>query len=131
MSGLLSRGAVLTASRLSNFAILMLGPLLLVRILDVDAFGQYQEFMIYAMLFITICGFGMDSSLTYFLPRYPNLERTVARLLRHFPFAGSSTESLMPDPNPDSRDPTLLFALPAAGSESPAKVVTAAKGYPR
>ena len=75
MSGLMSRGIVLTASRLSNFAILVLSPLLLVRILDVQGYGKYQEFMIYATLFVTICGFGIDASLTYFLPRYPNQER--------------------------------------------------------
>jgi O-antigen/teichoic acid export membrane protein len=75
MSGLMSRGAILTASRLSNFVILALGPLLLVRILDVEGYGRYQEFMIYATLFITICSFGVDASLTYFLPRYPDRER--------------------------------------------------------
>lgn len=77
MSGLMSRGIILTASRLSNFAILMLSPLLLVRIIDVDGYGRYQEFMIYATLLISICGFGIDASLTYFLPRYPNHERQI------------------------------------------------------
>ncbi len=71
----MSRGVILTSSRLSNFAILMLSPLLLVRILDVEGYGRYQEFMIYATLFVMICGFGIDSTLTYFLPRYPNKER--------------------------------------------------------
>ena len=75
MSGLMSRGVILTASRLSNFAVLVFSPLLLVRILDVEGYGNYQEFMVYATLFVTICGFGIDSSLTYFLPRYPNQER--------------------------------------------------------
>jgi O-antigen/teichoic acid export membrane protein len=53
----------------------MFSPLLLVRILDVKGYGQYQEFMIYATLFVTICSFGINSSLTYFLPRYPGQER--------------------------------------------------------
>ncbi len=75
MPGLMSRGVVLTISRVSNFAILMLSPLLLVRILDVAGYGRYQEFMIYATLFVTICGFSIDASLTYFLPRYPRQER--------------------------------------------------------
>ena len=75
MSGLMSRGVVLTASRVSNFAILTLSPLLLVRILDVESYGRYQEFMIYATLLVAICSFGIDSSLTYFLPRYPDQER--------------------------------------------------------
>lgn len=75
MPGLMSRGFILTVSRLSNFAILVLSPLLLVRILDVEGYGRYQEFMVYATLFVAICGFGIDSSLTYFLPRYPDQER--------------------------------------------------------
>lgn len=74
MTGLMSRGFTLTLSRVSNFAILLLSPLFLVRILDIEAFGIYQEFVIYAVLFITICGFSIDASLTYFLPRYPNKE---------------------------------------------------------
>jgi O-antigen/teichoic acid export membrane protein len=76
MSGLLSRTAILTASRVSNFAIHLFSPLLLVRILDVAAFGQYQEFMIYAGLLTVLCAFAVDSSLTYFLPRFPVRERS-------------------------------------------------------
>jgi O-antigen/teichoic acid export membrane protein len=75
MPGLMSRGFILTVSRVSNFAIIVLSPLFLVRILDVEEYGKYQEFMIYAMIFVTICAFGIDSSLTYFLPRYPDKER--------------------------------------------------------
>src|SRR5688572_29381767 len=75
MSGLLSRTAILTASRVSNFAIQLFSPLLLVRILDVAAYGQYQEFMIYAGLLTVLCAFAVDSSLTYFLPRFPERER--------------------------------------------------------
>lgn len=66
----------MTASRLSNFGIQLLSPLLLVRILDVAAYGQYQEFMVYAALLTTLCAFAIDSSLTYFLPRYPERERS-------------------------------------------------------
>jgi O-antigen/teichoic acid export membrane protein len=76
MSGLLSRTAVLTVSRVSNFAIHLFSPLLLVRILDVPTFGQYQEFMIYAGLLTVLCAFAVDSSLTYFLPRFPERERS-------------------------------------------------------
>ena len=77
MSGLLSRSAVLTASRVSNFAIQLFSPVLLVRILDVAAYGQYQEFMVYATLLTMICAFTFDTSLTYFIPRYPERERAL------------------------------------------------------
>jgi O-antigen/teichoic acid export membrane protein len=75
MPGLISRTTILTASRLSNFAIHLFSPLLLVRILDVAGYGQYQEFMIYAVLLTTLCAFAVDSSLTYFLPRFPEREQ--------------------------------------------------------
>jgi O-antigen/teichoic acid export membrane protein len=74
MSDLMSRGAILTISRMSNFAIHLISPVLLVRILDVQSYGQYQEFTIYAMLLIAIFTFSVDTSLTYFLPRFPNRE---------------------------------------------------------
>ena len=72
MSKLMSGAVVLTASRFSNFAILLVSPLLLVRILDVHSYGQYQEFMLYAMLLITVCEFAANTSLTYFVPKYPD-----------------------------------------------------------
>jgi O-antigen/teichoic acid export membrane protein len=75
MSNLISRGAILTFSRLSNFAIHLFSPLLLVRVLDVASYGQYQEFMIYAALLTTLCTFSIDSSLLYFLSRFPDRER--------------------------------------------------------
>jgi O-antigen/teichoic acid export membrane protein len=76
MSTLLSRTIILTISRVSNFAIQILSPLLLVRILDVSSYGQYQEFMIYATLLVTVCAFGIDASLTYFIPRNPEQEKS-------------------------------------------------------
>ena len=77
MSTLMSRGAVLTASRLSNFAILVVSPLLLVRLLDVEEYGRYQEFMLYAMLVITAIDLGIGSSMTYFVPKNPDRERAI------------------------------------------------------
>src|SRR5688572_33316897 len=76
MSDLILRGAVLTVSRLSNFAVQLLSPVLLVRILDVAAYGQYQEFTIYAVLLTGLCTFAVDSSLTYFIPRFPERDRS-------------------------------------------------------
>lgn len=75
MTSLFTRSAILTASRLSDFAIQLLSPLLLVRILDVADYGMYQEFLIYAMLISTFCAFSIDSSLTFFIPKFPGRER--------------------------------------------------------
>jgi O-antigen/teichoic acid export membrane protein len=40
------------------------------------AYGQYQEFTIYAVLLTGVCSLAVDSSLTYFLPRFPDRERS-------------------------------------------------------
>jgi O-antigen/teichoic acid export membrane protein len=76
MSGLMARTAILTTSRLSNFAIQFLSPVLMVRILSVEDYGRYQEFMIYATMLTALSTFSIDSSLTYFISRFPARERS-------------------------------------------------------
>lgn len=76
MSSILKRTAVLSVSRFLNRVITFVTPLFLVRILDVDEFGQYREFLLYAMLLAAIAGFSANRSLTYFLPKYPRREQT-------------------------------------------------------
>lgn len=49
-------------------------PLFLVRILDVKEYGQYREFLLYAMLLVNVIGFGANRSLTYFIPKEPEHE---------------------------------------------------------
>jgi O-antigen/teichoic acid export membrane protein len=61
-----------------------------VRILDVAAYGQYQEFMIYATLFVAISTFAIDSSLTYFLPKHEMHQTTVVSQTSILIFVASS-----------------------------------------
>jgi O-antigen/teichoic acid export membrane protein len=75
MTGLMARTAILTTSRLSNFAIQLLSPLLMVRILSVEDYGRYQEFMVYATMLTALSTFSIDNSLTYFIPKFPERER--------------------------------------------------------
>lgn len=53
----------------------LLSPLFLVRILDVHAYGQYREFVLYAMIAASIITFSIPTSLIYFMPKFPQRER--------------------------------------------------------
>jgi O-antigen/teichoic acid export membrane protein len=75
MSSTVSRFMVLAFARLSNYLILLLSPILFVRILDVHSYGQYQEFVVYALVMAHVLGFSIKGSLLYFIPRDPNNER--------------------------------------------------------
>lgn len=71
MSSLIKSTAILAFARITNFALLFLGPVVLVRILDAHTFGQYREFMVYAMFVSTLAGFSVKSNLLYFIPHDP------------------------------------------------------------
>jgi O-antigen/teichoic acid export membrane protein len=68
---------VLVAARLSKYAVLLLSPVLLVRVLDVEAYGQYREFVLYAMLLATVLSFGISGNLLYFIPKDPANEKVL------------------------------------------------------
>ena len=45
--------------------------MILVRLLSVEDFGHYREFLVYAALLISIAGFGISTSLLRFVPDNP------------------------------------------------------------
>ncbi|KAB7627878.1 oligosaccharide flippase family protein [Alkalilimnicola sp. S0819] len=75
MASLKKRGLILTFSRAADQAVMMFSPLLLVRILDVESYGQYREFILYAMLIKACISLGAGRSLLYFLPLEPERSR--------------------------------------------------------
>jgi O-antigen/teichoic acid export membrane protein len=62
-----------------NQGLVVISPILLVRLLTVEEFGRYREFLMYAGLLTTICAFGINNSLLYFIPSRPNTVRQMVR----------------------------------------------------
>jgi len=76
---LANQAAVLTASRLANFTLLLLSPVMLVRLISVRQFGEYREFVLYASLLQSIAAFTIPDGLLYFIPKHPNSPWRVVR----------------------------------------------------
>jgi O-antigen/teichoic acid export membrane protein len=76
MPSLLKSTLVLAFARTTSFALVAFSPIFLVRILDPISFGQYREFMVYAMLITGIASLNIKSNLLVFIPRDPGHTRT-------------------------------------------------------
>jgi O-antigen/teichoic acid export membrane protein len=49
----------------------LISPVILVRLLTVEEFGQYREFLLYSTVLTSIAAFGINSSLLRFIPHWP------------------------------------------------------------
>jgi O-antigen/teichoic acid export membrane protein len=68
MRGMAHQAAILTVSRIANYGLMIISPVILVRFLTVVDFGRYREFLLYASLVQTAAYFGLSESLLYFVP---------------------------------------------------------------
>lgn len=73
------QAAVLVFARLTNYGVMLLSPLFLVRLLTVEQFGEYREFMLYASILQWMAGFSINDSLLYFIPLRPERQRAWIR----------------------------------------------------
>jgi O-antigen/teichoic acid export membrane protein len=80
LSSLIRSTLILAFARITNFALVLLSPILLVRLLEPATFGQYREFVAWAMITTTIAGFSIATNLLYFVPRHPE---NTARYVSH------------------------------------------------
>lgn len=71
MAGVGNRAAILTLSRLANYGLMLISPVILVRLLTVAQFGRYREFLLYASLLQSIAVFSINDSLLYCIPAHP------------------------------------------------------------
>lgn len=73
---LLHSSLVLTFARLTNYAVMLVTPLVLVRMLDVSTYGQYREFLLYATVLVAILALAIRDNLMYVVPRQPESAET-------------------------------------------------------
>ena len=73
---LLHSSLVLTFARLTNYAVMLVTPLVLVRMLDVTTYGQYREFLLYATVLVAILALAIRDNLMYVVPRQPESAET-------------------------------------------------------
>lgn len=75
MSSRTKRASILAFSNLLNFSVQFLSPIILVRILDQESYGQYKEFYLYAGLAAGVIDFSIRNNLLYFIAKSPNKEK--------------------------------------------------------
>jgi O-antigen/teichoic acid export membrane protein len=70
MAGVAKQTVVLTAARFANYGLMVISPIILARMLSVEQFGQYRQFMIFASFLQLVAAFSFAESLLYFVPKY-------------------------------------------------------------
>jgi len=68
VTGLGKQTVVLTAARLANYGLMLISPIILVRLLSVEQFGLYRQFIVYASFLQLVAAFSFSESLLYFIP---------------------------------------------------------------
>jgi O-antigen/teichoic acid export membrane protein len=71
MAGFARQAVILSMSRIANYGLMIISPVVLVRVLTVGDFGRYREFLLYASLLVSIASFSISDSLLYFIPARP------------------------------------------------------------
>jgi O-antigen/teichoic acid export membrane protein len=79
MRGIAQQAAVLSVSRIANYGLMLISPIILVRILTVADFGRYREFLLYSSLLQSLAGFSFSQSLLYFIALHPSSPWRVVR----------------------------------------------------
>jgi len=78
--GMGNRVVLLAITRFANYGLMLVSPIVLVRLLTVQQFGSYREFLLYVGIMQTTAGFGVSESLLYFVAAYP---ASPWRVVRH------------------------------------------------
>ncbi len=85
-----NRTAILTLSRLAHYGLMLISPILLVRLLSVQAFGQYREFLLYGSILQSLAVFSINDSVLYCVPSNPASPWRGARQTAILTFCSSS-----------------------------------------
>jgi len=54
-----------------NHGLIIISPIVLVRLLSVEQFGRYREFLLYTSVLIAFSSLGVSASLLHFVPHHP------------------------------------------------------------
>ncbi len=77
--GVGNRVVLLAITRFANYGLMVVSPIVLVRLLTVQQFGDYRAFLLYIGILQTTAGFGVPESLLYFVAAYPSSPWRVVR----------------------------------------------------
>lgn len=75
--GLMQQGLILGFARLTNYAVMFLSPLFLVRMLDVQTYGEYREFLLYTTIAASLLGLAIKDNINYMVSRQPQAAQVV------------------------------------------------------
>ena len=79
MAQLAHRAAYLSLARLANYGLMLVSPIILTRVLSVEEFGHYREFLLYGTVLQSLGGFAIYDSLLYFIPAHPDSPWRIVR----------------------------------------------------
>ncbi len=77
--GIANRAVILTLTRITNYGLMLVSPIVLVRVFSVAEFGRYREFLLYAGILQSIAVFSIPDSLLYFVAAHPDSPWRVVR----------------------------------------------------
>jgi O-antigen/teichoic acid export membrane protein len=95
MARLANRAAYLSLARLANYGLMLLSPIVLARVLTVQDFGRYREFLLYGTLLQAFGGFAIYDSLLYFIPAHPDNPWRIIRQTTALTFCATAVTSIV------------------------------------
>jgi O-antigen/teichoic acid export membrane protein len=95
MAPLAHRAAYLSLARLANYGLMLVSPIVLTRVLTVEEFGHYREFLLYATVLQSLGGFAICDSLLYFIPAHPESPWRIVRQTAVLTFCATIITSLV------------------------------------
>lgn len=69
--GLMQSSLILGFARLTNYAVMFVTPLILVRMLDVETYGEYREFLLYSTILASLFALDIRSNLNFIVSKRP------------------------------------------------------------
>jgi O-antigen/teichoic acid export membrane protein len=71
VASLTRQALIVSVSRFVNQGLMVISPVILVRLLSVEDFGEYREFLMYSTLVANLGSFSLQNSLLYFIGLQP------------------------------------------------------------